>query len=413
MTESEAARVRQAARDGLGEAVTFLQAMVRTPSVNPPGEYEAISQVVDAEFRRVGLDSQRLKVPDARVDVAGLQTPRWNVLGFLRGGSARPTVVLNPHLDTVPVSGEWSSPPFAAEIREGRVIGRGASDSKGRIACYTYALAALARAGVRLRGQAVVAATADEETGGHLGPGYLLESGLLPADYAIVEGGTYSVWIANNGVLHLEVTLQGTPAHASRPERGHDAIAAMGRVLAAIERYRVALQSTTSRIPGLRHPTVVVGTIAGGVKTNVVPDRCTITIDRRVLPDENFAAVEAELIGTLAEAARELPGISFETRVVLRAEPYGPTPEDSPVVQALRRRAREVLGEDIPAVGSSGFGDARFFWLRGIPTANYGPGPREGGNSNAHAGDENMGIEDLGKAIEVLALAVADLAGTT
>jgi succinyl-diaminopimelate desuccinylase len=409
MTEAEAARVRAEARAGMDEAVAFLRRMVQTPSVNPPGEYEAISEVVDAEFRRLGLDSQLLRVPDERVSAAGLTTPRWNVLGWLRGG-AGPTVVLNAHLDTVPVSGQWSAEPFAAELRDGRIIGRGAADSKGRIACYTYALAALARAGIALRGQAVVAATADEETGGHLGPGYLLESGLLPADFAIVEGATYSIWIANNGCLHLEVTLRGRPAHASRPERGADAIAAMGRVLAAIDRYRGGLTSIVSRIPGLRHPTIVVGTIAGGVKTNVVPDRCTITIDRRVLPDEDFAAVEAELVDTIAEAVRDLPGITLETRAVLRAEPYGPTPADSPLVLALQRRGREVLGEEPPAVGSSGFGDARFFWMRGIPTANYGPGPRDG-SSNAHAGDENVRVEDLALAIEVLALTVADLAG--
>lgn len=411
MMEAEEARIRDAARAVRDEAVAFLRRMVQTPSVNPPGDYEAISAVVDEEFRRLGLESQRLRVPDARVAAAGLETPRWNVLGWLRGAAAQPTVVLNAHLDTVPVSGQWSAPPFAAEICDRRVIGRGASDSKGRIACYTYALAALRRAGVRLHGQAVVAATADEETGGHLGPGYLLEEGLLPADYAIVEGGTYGIWIANNGCLHLEVTLLGMPAHASRPERGHDAIAAMGRVLAAIEGYRAGLAATRSAIPGLRHPTVVVGTIAGGVKTNVVPDRCVITIDRRVLPEEDMAGVEAGLAAAIRAAVADLPGIAVEMRSLLRAEPYGPTPGDAPLVRTLKRRARQVLGEDISAVGSSGFGDARFFWRRGVATANYGPGPREHGAANAHAGDENLDIEDLARAIEVLALAVADLAG--
>jgi acetylornithine deacetylase/succinyl-diaminopimelate desuccinylase-like protein len=198
------------------------------------------------------------------------------------------------------------------------------------------------------------------------------------------------------------------PAHAATPERGVDAIERAHDVLAALYRHRDALVERACPVPGLSHPTLVVGTIAGGTKTNVVPDQVTLTVDRRINPGEDPERVVAELEEVIAEAA---VGATVETEVVMLARPYGVTPEADPLVQALLHRGEQVLGERPALVGIAGFTDARFFWERGISTVNYGPAPRDHWSSNAHGGDEHQRVDDLVAATKVIALAAIDLCG--
>jgi acetylornithine deacetylase/succinyl-diaminopimelate desuccinylase family protein len=389
------------------ELVTFLQDLVRIPSVNPPGEYRELASFLATRLETLGLEAEVLEVPAELIEAAGLTTPRLNVLGR-HGDAAHPCLVLNAHLDTVPVSGRWTTDPFSGELRDGRVYGRGASDSKGRIACYAYVLAALARAGFEPTGSILLVASADEETGGRLGVEYLLESGAIAPDYAIVEGQCHAVWVAANGCLHLRISIRGRAAHAATPERGIDAIEEAQAVLSALYAHRDELRRRPSSIPGLIHPTLIVGTIAGGTKTNVVPDEVVLTVDRRIDPAEDADAVVAELVDVVRAAAG---ATTVETEVLMLAHPYGTTPESARLAQALLRRGEQVLGERPALVGIPGFTDARFFWERGISTVNYGPAPRDHWSSNAHGGDEHQRVDDLIAATKVLALAALDLCG--
>lgn len=393
------------------EVIEFLQKMVQTPSINPPGEYEAISRVVADRFKQLALEAETILVPEEKVKELGLATPRINVLGWLRGTPGHPVLVLNPHLDTVPIGENWTVDPFKGEIRGGKLYGRGASDCKGRIAAYAYALAAIKRAGISLKGTAVVAATVDEETGGLLGPKYLLDHRFLQPDFAIVEGSAYTIWNAMNGCLHLEVKVLGKSIHAAAPERGVDAIEKMNKVLVALYRYRDSLRLKKSTVPGLNTPTLVVGTISGGTKTNILADKCVITIDRRILPEEKGHEVESELFSLLRGLEKEDPQLKLQLRTIMLADSFGPLPESHHLIQTLVKNGTQVLGEKPKVEGVAGFGDSRFYWAKGIPVCNFGPSPKVIWESNAHGADENIVLDDLFKSIKVLALTLIDLLG--
>lgn len=170
------------------EMVDFLRELVSVPSVNPPGDYVGITSFLTQRLSDLGLESEAIVVPPEEVARHGLETPRMNLIARLRGRWERPCLVFNPHLDTVPVTGQWTTDPFGGEIRNGRVYGRGAADNKGLIVAHAYALVALKQAGVTLGGTLVLAASVDEEIGGLLGTKFLLEGGYIQPDWAVVEG---------------------------------------------------------------------------------------------------------------------------------------------------------------------------------------------------------------------------------
>jgi succinyl-diaminopimelate desuccinylase len=400
-------KIKAAVEARLDETVRFLQEMIRIPSENPPGRYEAIAARVEAELRRAGLTAETIRTPELVLRELGLEPPRLNVVGHLAGTGGGKTLIFNAHLDTVPVSNReaWRCDPFAAEVVDGVIYGRGAADSKARLAGYLAAIRAIRDLGIPLRGDVLYTATADEETGGLAGPGYLVKAGLLRGDYAIVEGRCASVAYAMCGVLHAAVTTTGKAVHARNPEEGVNAIYRMVPLIARLERYHAELRARKTDIPGIPAPTCSVGTIAGGVKTNVIPDRCTITVDRRVVPGEDPAQVWNGLRDVVAAAAGEA-GHEAAVEQLLFAEPHLSDP-DSVLVRSLVAHATAYRGAPVPVVGSTGFGDARFFCnLLKIPTANYGPG-RDG--TGAHAVNEHVYIEDLREGATVCAATILDL----
>ncbi len=400
-------KIKAAVEARMNDTVRFLQEMVRIPSENPPGRYEEIAERVAAECRRAGLTAETIRTPDRILRELKLETPRLNVIGRLNGSGGAKTLIFNAHLDTVPVSTPeaWRCQPFAAEIVDGKVYGRGAADSKARLAGYLAAIRAVQDLKIPLKGDIIYTATADEETGGLAGPGYLVKEGILKGDYAIVEGRCGSVAYAMCGVLHAAVTTTGKAVHARNPEEGVNAIYRMVPLIARLERYHTELRARKSDVPGIPAPTCSVGTITGGVKTNVIPDRCTITVDRRVVPGEDPAQVWNGLRDVAAAAAKAV-GYEASVEQILFAEPHLSDP-DSALIRSLVANATAYRGAPIPVAGSTGFGDARFFCnLLKIPTANYGPG-REG--TGAHAVNEHVYIEDLKEGATVCAATILDL----
>lgn len=392
------------------EMVDFLKALIAIPSENPPGMYEEIASFIADYYRKLGLETEIVRVPDERVKAENLETPRYNVVATLRGRSGSPRLIMNPHLDTVPAGSGWTYPPFGGTVVEDKIYGRGACDSKGQCVVYAYALSALARCGIKLEGDAVIVATADEESGGVLGAGYMLEQGYSAGDWAISEGNTYEIINALDGCLHLKITVVGKSAHASTPEYGIDAIEKMNRILSKLYAYRDKIVERHSSVAGLDHPTLIVGTIQGGVKTNVVPGECTITVDRRIIPEENAAEVESEIMRVVQSAVDEDPDLHVKVERTMLAESYGPVPTDSLLIKYLRKNAVDVLGLEPEVKGLPGFGDARFYWnMANMPSVMYGAGTADAQEANAHGPDENLNINDLVKAAKVLALTVVDL----
>ena len=389
------------------DQVRFLAELVRLPSDNPPGDCAPHAQRTAQLLEALGFTVERHRVPDAAVQAHGMVSAT-NLVVRHRFGDG-PTIALNAHGDVVQPGAGWTMDPYGAEIRDGVMYGRGVAVSKSDIATYAYALRALQRSGRALRGSVELHITYDEEAGGLVGPGWLLAQGLTKPDFAISAGFSYSVVVAHNGCLHLEVRIEGRSAHAARPDTGVDALEAATRVLSALYELRKGYAATHSKIPGIDHPTLVVGLIKGGINTNVVPDLVTLRIDRRIIPEESPEAVERELTGWLQTQGSALPGIHLTVRRILLARPFVPVPGQEQLVAALQRRAREVLGEDIPTNGVPIYTDARLYTEHGIPTVLYGAGPRSLLEANGHRADEKLVLEDLRKATEVIALAVADL----
>ncbi len=393
--------------DGQRQAQTdFLAALVQAPSDNPPGDCAPAAERAAALLEALGFAVERHAVPKALVRKNGMVSAT-NLVVRRRFGPG-PVVALNAHGDVVPPGEGWTVDPYGAVVRDGWMHGRGVAVSKSDFATYAFALKALEAAGQE-RGTVELHFTYDEEVGGAIGPAWLLAQKLTKPDFAISAGFSYAITTAHNGCLHLEVSVRGKSAHAAKPETGHDALAAATRILAALYALRPGLARVVSKTPGIGSPNLTVGLIKGGINTNVVPDLVTFRLDRRIVPEENTAEVEAGLVRAIKAAAQGLEGIAVDVRRVLLAEPLVPRAGTDAIVAALKRRAREILGEDIAAEGVPLYTDARHYSAAGIPTVLYGAGPRTLLEANAHRADERLKLDDLYKATKVVALALADL----
>jgi acetylornithine deacetylase/succinyl-diaminopimelate desuccinylase-like protein len=392
----------------------FLAELVKVPSDNPPGECAPHAAAATRLLQGLGLTVEPHPVPKNVVAAAGMVSA-INLVVRHRFGDG-PVIALNAHGDVVPPGLGWRHEPYGAAVEDGShgptMFGRGVAVSKSDFATYTFALLALkavAAEGQSFRGAVELHFTYDEETGGDVGPRWLLEQGITRPDFAIAAGFSYAIVTAHNGCLHLEVTVTGKQAHAAMPATGIDALEAATGILAELYARRAGLAQRQSKVEGISSPTLNVGLIQGGINTNVVPDRVVFRLDRRTIPEESPADVERALRAQLATAAARYPGITIEVRRVLLAMPLVPQPGWERIAGAIKVHARDVLGVDVPTTGVPLYTDARHYAARGIPVVLYGAGPRTLLEANAHNADENLRLSDLRAATTIVALALADL----
>jgi acetylornithine deacetylase/succinyl-diaminopimelate desuccinylase-like protein len=201
----------------------------------------------------------------------------------------------------------------------------------------------------------------------------------------------------------------GKSAHAAAPHTGHDALEAMTGVLQAIYEYRDTLQNVRSQVPGIDSPAITVGLISGGINTNVVPDECTIRIDRRLIPEEDAEKVEAEIRQLVEQKAKEFEGIRVEIKQILLARSFGPTPIDTPLIKTIVANWKKIMDGKLEIHGIPLYTDGRLFAEAGIPTVLFGAGPRTLLEANGHRADEHVRIDDLVKATKIVALTLYDL----
>ena len=361
----------------------LLVELVGIPSVNPSldgGSGEAgLADAVAAQLTVIGVPPTRQAV----------QEGRGNVVARLEGAPGTPVVVFEAHMDTVVLSGDAQ----ARALRRGtRIHGRGACDTKGAIVAMLEALRLLRG---RQHATVLFAATIDEEYG-CLGVKRLVrdDHGI---DLAVVgEPTQLRTAIAHKGVLRFRIRTEGTPAHGSRPELGANAIYGMGPVLDLLQT-EVIPQLRRVTHPLLGSPSLSVTTIRGGAAENIIPDRCSIGIDRRVNPGEDVEAWLSELDQALA--ALRVAGIE-----IVREEPWyriAPldTPPDHRLPRAMQDARREILGLDDTPIGVTYGSDASVLVEAGVPTIVFGPGSI----AQAHGDDEWVEIEDVARAAEVLA----------
>lgn len=387
--------------------IDFLAALVRTPSDNPPGDCAAHADMTADRLEGLGFTVERHPVPADLCRAHGMVAVTNLVVRRTFG--AGPIIGLNAHGDVVPPGAGWTFDPYGARIVDGVVYGRGVAVSKSDIATYAFALMAAERSGARLSGSVELHITYDEETGGEIGPRWLLEQGVSKPDMAVAAGFSYAVLTAHNGCLHLEVEVTGKSAHAAKPWTGVDALEAANGIMRALYDHRRTLQERLSSFPQIGAPQLTIGLISGGINTNVVPDRVVFRLDRRIIPEEESGTVEAELRALIDTAVHAYPGAGAAVRRVLLAEPLRPLPGLAKLANVFCRRAAQVMGEAISTSGAPLYTDARHYAARGIPIVLYGAGPRTIEEANAHRADERLSLSDLTKATEVVALALTDL----
>src|SRR5215207_1797114 len=384
------------------ELVTLLQRLIRIPTVNPPGEaYEEFVADLRAVLDGYGYATEVHHAPTELAPL-GEGRPRPNLIGKLAGDG--PLVHLNGHYDVVPVGNDWTRDPFGGELHDGCIYGRGSADMKSGLAAQIIAVEALRRAGYTPNIHQ--SAVPDEETVGvrNAGMGWLVEQGLLEGDAVIITEpfGPDGVGVGHKGAIWGEITIFGKQAHGSAPQLGVNAVELMARYLATLDReLRPQLETRITDYgvtPDNQRSTLSFDTIRGGHATNIVPDRCTVTFNRRLIPGEDLDAARRELLAPLDDVRHDYHEL-YSTQPTLVSE-------DEPVVQAAKR-AVTALGLEPRILISAGSDDQRFVVHNAGITNSlvYGPGQ----TPLSHIADEHITVADLVLGTKGLALIIGDL----
>lgn len=377
------------------EVVKLAQELVRIPSENPPGNEKNVAEFLASHLEAMGLDVHIIEID--------VRPGRPNVVAILRGAAEGPTLLLNGHLDVVPAGDGWNVDPYGGVIANGRLYGRGAADMKGPLAAMVGALAAIERGHVSLRGTAVLAAVADEEV--NQAGTWRLAKDQVKADFAIVgEPTSLKPVIAHKGDVYFDIVTRGKAAHGSTPHLGVNAIVKMLSVAKELERLSQELRKKRHYLVG--HPTLSVGKIQGGLATNVVPDRCTMSVDRRLIPGETADEAEQELREVLNRIKSSDPEFEADLAMPVISLPMQ-TSQTALVVKTVRAATEEVLGKDPGVHGWSAACDASILVnAMKIPTVVFGPGDLA---AQAHKANECIEIEELLQGARIFALTIQDL----
>jgi succinyl-diaminopimelate desuccinylase len=396
------------------EQTRFLQALIQVPTDTPPGNNTPHALRAAELIAAMGLSVEKHEVPQAEVEAAGLQSIT-NLVARRHYGSGGRTIALNAHGDVVPPGEGWTKDPYGGEIDNGHIYGRAAAVSKCDFSTFTFAVRALEAVAKPTQGGIELIFTYDEEFGGEVGPAWLLQHKIIQPDLVIAAGFSYQVITAHNGCLQIELTVHGKMAHAAVPHTGIDALQGANRILTALYAQNTLYQSITSKVEGITHPYLNVGFIAGGTNTNVVPGKVVLKLDRRMIPEEDPVAVEADIRAVIDAAVagfnqgRTDEGIHVDVRRLLLSKALKPLPGHEPLAEALQRHASAVFNEPIPACGTPLYTDVRIFGEAGIPGVLYGAGPRTVLESHAKRADERLALEDLRRATKVIARSLHDL----
>ncbi|MEP7101952.1 MAG: ArgE/DapE family deacylase [Burkholderiales bacterium] len=393
------------------EEVSFLQALVQVPTDTPPGNNAPHAERTAELLHSFGFEAEKHPVPEWALKEYGMGSITNLIVRRPYAAGGR-TVALNAHGDVVPPGEGWTHGPYSGEIVDGKLYGRASAVSKSDFATYTFATRAIETLKSQLKGAVELHFTYDEEFGGELGPGWLLRNKLTKPDLLLAAGFAYQVVTAHNGCLQMEVTVHGKMAHAAIPDTGVDALQGAVAILNALYQQNVLYKQITSKVEGITHPYLNVGRIEGGTNTNVVPGKVTLKLDRRMIPEENPAEVEATIRKVIADAAATKSGITVEIKRLLLANSMQPLPGNKPLVEALQKHGEAVFGVSVPTSGTPLYTDVRLYCEQGIPAAIYGAGPRTVFESNAKRADEHLVLEDLRRATKVVARSLFDLLKT-
>jgi succinyl-diaminopimelate desuccinylase len=364
------------------EAVSLLQRILQTDTTNPPGNELEAAQILDDFFRAHGVETE----------VDEFLSGRANLLARLPGeGRDRPSLMLCGHMDVVPASGTaWDADPFAAELRDGKIYSRGASDMKSGLAAMAVAVANLRQEETAFPGDVLFAATASEEVDCR-GARRFVERGILEGVGAVViaEPTREDVILAHKGALWVEITTRGKSAHGSAPETGINAIEHMHHVLGELlQNFRFEVDPD----PTLGAPTLSVDRIDGGVAVNVVPDECRLQIDIRTVPAQDHGEILQDIERRIDSLRDDLPGLNYEIEVMQERLAVN-TPEEERIAQVAEGLREETYDSPSSRAGASYYTDASVL-IESYPdlaVVLYGPGD----DRLAHQPNECVDVESF------------------
>ncbi len=358
--------------------IALTRRILQINSENPPGNELALSLLVKKELSAMGMQVRTYEFAKARP----------NVVGILKGRLGKESILLSPHLDTVPAGKGWKFNPYKAEIYKGRIYGRGATDCKGNLASGLEALRSIVEDGVKLNKDIIFAATVDEESGSEKGIIPLIKKRILKPTYCLIlDSDEFDIVVAQKGLIHFKVKIFGKKAHGAYPWQGVNAIETASKIINNLKSYKFKFKPH----PLLRPPTINIGTIKGGDKVNMVADFCEFEVDLRFLPGMNAAGILKEIRKIIRKNARH-----FEIEINGIQKPCQ-APTNYPLVKILQRVSREVAGCG-RLKGSEGATVISFFRDKGINAVATG----FGSSGQAHTTDEYALIDNLFKGAKVL-----------
>ena len=373
--------------------MTILADLVAQSSITPPGNTSAVCEYIAAA----------LEAPGYRVGTHSRAPGVDNVVAQM--GQGRPVLAFNSHIDTVAPGSGWTTDPYALTSKgNGRFAGLGAVNCKGSAAAQIWVARSVAKAGGPTRGTLVFSFAGDEERLGPDGTQFLAEAGHLKADMLVMAAPTSNtLMVEERGVLWARLATTGRAAHAGDPSAGDNAIARMARLLGHLQQFTTT--TLGERSLGAHHSTLNIGTIHGGTNTNVVPDQCVVTLDRRLLPGfENIDAGLQELRQIL-EAAGE-PAGTWQLERITGTNGFRMSP-DQPLVRAFGAAVQGITGKAAEFRVPVGASDARFLSDSGAQIVIFGPGDdREG-----HAANESIDQDELDAACRIQLAVVQELLG--
>ncbi len=403
------------------ELVQLTRALIRFPTVNPPGEaYRPCAEFIGERLRARGFAVDYVRAAGTPGD--NDRYPRINVIARHVGAAPGPCVHFNSHIDVVQSGSGWTVDPFAAVVKDGRVYGRGACDMKGGLAASIIAVEALLDLGKKLPGTLEISGTVDEESGGYGGVHYLAERGWFSpprVDHVIIPEplNVDRVCIGHRGVWWAEIETHGRMAHGSMPFLGDCAVRHMQAVVDRFERDlypKLAMRRTDMPVvpSGARHSTLNINSIHGGQPETqgypapVVADSCRMVIDRRLLIEESIESVKGEMRELLERLVADRAGFRYTIRDIFEVRPTM-ADRNGPVARSTAAAIRRVIGRDPEFICSPGTYDQKHIDRVGKlrDCIAYGPGILD----LVHQPDEYVVIDDMINSAKVMALAARSL----
>nr|MDO8083147.1 ArgE/DapE family deacylase [Candidatus Freyarchaeota archaeon] len=400
MSESDAFNLVEELRD---EGIHLLKELIKIKTVVPPGNnYEEIVSFLEPQFSELGFKTDRVTVPENKVKEIPLplEGPRVNLVANKRIGGNKPSLTFYAHTDVVPVEEKWSVPPFEGVVKEGRIYGRGASDMKGFIATLLLALKVIEELGLKPNYNITCVMCTDEEIGVYPGVYYLEDKGYIKGEVICGEAVHQIIGIGTAGAIQFDVTVKGRSAHTMMFFNAINAIENTIPVLEELLKLKEKIMQRRSKVPSIptplgdrMMPLFSINMIHGGIKDNIIPSECKITIDRRYIPEENEEEVVAEFLQTVEAAKAKTKALALEPNAIRMYKPFKTTP-DKPIVKKLAAAVKHVTGSDPLFIGASGASDMGYVAEKGHDVAIMGVGDLL---SNFHGADESINIEDMVK----------------